>query len=232
MFRAITVHEAYKKMIRDVLYEWEYQSNPRGLNTKEILNYQIKILKPILEPIVTSDEKRNSVLSDYTKKELDWYLSGNREADSAPAKFWQSIADSDGNINSNYGDLILFDKSENGVTPYRWALDCLKQDMFSRKAMMRYNKSKHCDPESKDFVCTLGQTFHIRDDKLHSSVTMRSSDIFTGVPYDLPWFIFLQEKMLKDLKPVYSDLEMGSMTFFTHSLHAYERNWKRLEGMI
>ena len=232
MLRELDISDAYQTMLEYVYNDPQFESSPRGMKTREILNFTIEIIRPSSEPIVTGDQSRNNIISNYTAKEFDWYLSGSRKADTAPAKFWQTIADEDGNINSNYGDLVLYDKSENGVTPFEWAYNCLVADKDTRKAVARYNKSKHCLGESLDFVCTLSQTFHIRDNKLYSSVNMRSSDVFTGVPYDLPWFSFIQERMLKCLKDKYPELKMGSMFFHTHSLHMYERNAEAIERMI
>ena len=232
MFKALDVHEAYKKMLRDVFYEYEYESNPRGMNTREILDYQIRILKPKSEAIITSDTKRNKIIKNYTEKELQWYITGDRRAESAPTKFWLTIADDDGLINSNYGHLALYDDSENGISPYAWAFNCLEEDKDSRKAIIRFNKPKHCLNNSKDFVCTMYLIFHIRDNKLNASVKMRSADLFTGPVYDLPWFIYLQESLYKDLKEVYNDLEMGYFTFNADSLHLYERNFDKIEDMI
>ena len=227
-----TTSDAYQTMLEWVFHDPQFESSPRGMKTREILNFAIEIRKPSSDPIVTGDESRNKIIANYTAKEFEWYLSGCRKAVTAPAKFWQTIADEDGNVNSNYGHLVLKDESENGKTPFQWALDCLLADKDSRKAVVRYNKSKHCIGESKDFVCTLSQTFHIRDNKLYSGVVMRSSDLFTGIPYDLPWFSYIQEKMLNCLKMKYEKLEMGSMHFHTHSLHMYERNAEAIERMI
>ena len=196
MFIEKTTSDAYQTMLDWAINHPQFESSPRGIKTREILNFAIEIKKPSSNPIVTGDKSRNKVIANYTAKEFDWYLSGSRKAEEAPAKFWQTIADEEGNVNSNYGDLVLYDESENGKTPYRWALHCLLYDKDSRKAVIRYNKPKHCLHENKDFVCTLSQTFHIRDNKLYSCVVMRSSDVFTGVPYDIPWFSYIMEKMI------------------------------------
>ena len=232
MLHELDTTEAYQTMLTYVLNEPEFESSPRGMKTREILNLSVKILNPSSDPITTADEKRNIIIANYTKKEFDWYLSGNRKAESAPTKFWQTIADEEGNVNSNYGDLVLYDKSENGMTPFEWTKRCLVSDKDSRKAIMRFNKPKHCLGESKDFVCTMYMVFHIRNNELHAIARMRSADLFTGPVYDLPWFCYLQEKMLKELKPVYNDLKMGTLVFSADSLHIYERNFEQVEGMI
>ena len=232
MIQERTTSDAYKLMLDYVYNDPQFKSSPRGMKTREILNFTIEIIRPSSEPIVTGDQSRNSIIANYTAKEFDWYLSGCRKAATAPAKFWQTIADEDGNVNSNYGHLVLKDPSENGKTPFEWARNCLVADKDSRKAIMRFNKPKHCLGESLDFVCTMYMNFHIRDNKLYASARMRSADLFTGPVYDLPWFCYLQERMLESLKEIYPELTMGTLLFSADSLHIYERNFDKIERMI
>lgn len=67
--------------------------------------------------------------------------------------------------------------------------------------------------------------FIIRDNRLHLTVTMRSNDMWYGVPYDFAFFMFVQELMLSRLRDAYPSLAMGSYVHFVGSLHVYERNW-------
>ena len=160
MFIEKTTSDAYQTMLDWAINHPQFESSPRGIKTREILNFAIEIKKPSSNPIVTGDKSRNKVIANYTAKEFDWYLSGSRKAEEAPAKFWQTIADEEGNVNSNYGDLVLYDESENGKTPYRWALHCLLYDKDSRKAVIRYNKPKHCLHETdKEPESTFGKLF-------------------------------------------------------------------------
>ena len=224
---------AYLTMLHDVYHQYEHISAPRGMEIREILNYQITIESPDAGAIKTNDHDRNKIIKSYTKREIDWYKSGDRAATSAPTKFWQTIADKDGNINSNYGDLALFDESEGlGMTPYEWAFVSLVQDKDSRQAILRYNKPKHAMPGTKDFVCTMYQNFHIRDNQLHSTVRMRSADLFTGPVYDIPWFSYVMLEMVRDLRKVYPGLNCGNLTFSADSLHIYQRDFDKIEKMI
>ena len=229
-----TTSEAYLKMLKEVLVNPDYTSAPRGMKILEKLNFQITIIEPTSDPIKTFDKDRNKVIESYTKKELEWYDSGLITAESAPSPFWKTIADHDGNVNSNYGFLAMQDPSENNgwKTPYEWAFASLVLDKDSRQAILRYNKPKHAVHGNKDFVCTMYQNFHIRDNKLHTTVRMRSADLFTGPVYDIPWFVTVQERMLIDLRVMYPDLEMGSLCFSADSLHIYEKNVSNIDKML
>jgi thymidylate synthase len=238
-----TTSQAYLGIMSEVLYNPEYISSPRGMKCLEILDMQYRVLQPDSKPIVTCDEERNLVIADYTVKELEWYLSGNMNADSAPSAFWKKLANPDGTINSNYGYLVLHDNSEGCRyesdypfevyrTPYEWALETLKKDKDSRQAIIRYNKPEHAWMGTKDFCCTLNAVIHIRENKLHMSVDQRSGDANFGLVYDIPWHCWLQDKIITDLKSTYPELQKGSFTHLVHSFHIYERDIERIKKML
>jgi thymidylate synthase len=108
-----TVHEAYLETMRDVYYNYEYTSEPRGQRVREKLNYSFTITKPTIDPIVTKDAERNIVIASYSQKEFDLYDSGsNRVEDFMKAsKFWGKLANPDGTVNSAYGYLIWKNRS-------------------------------------------------------------------------------------------------------------------------
>lgn len=243
MAAVINVDDAYYKMLHDVLHNSEFQCAPRGQEIREILDYRIEILYPTTKTIATEDEERNKVIADYTYKEMLWYKSGDNSVESAKkiSKFWGQLANPDGTINSNYGHLVLYDKSEGdsrfedqneGRTPFEFAKDALIRDMDTRQAVMRFNKPKHGFKGNKDFVCTMYGIFHIRNNRLYLSMKQRSADLFYGVVYDIPFFVYLQEKMLKELQVQYPDLEMGTYKHNFDSLHIYERNFEAVSKML
>jgi len=229
---AKNISDAYSQLLWLVYNHYDYKVKPRGMPVREKLNVQITIDNPNSDPIITNDIDRNRIIKHYTRKELDWYLNGDTKADGAPSKFWKTIANDDGKINSNYGHITLKDHSEFNTTPYYFALKTIKKDKDSRQAICRYNKAKHAKLNSKDFVCTMYQNFHIREDKLHSTVRMRSADLFTGPVYDLPWFSYLMEKMQWDLGHTYPKLRIGTLTFSADSLHIYEKDTDSILKMI
>ena len=85
---------------------------------------------------------------------------------------------------------------------------------------------------NKDVPCTFIQMFHIRDNKLHTTVEMRSNDVIKGTTYDIPSFILFQRLMLLRLREVYPDLEMGTYTHFANSLHLYSSDFELVEKRL
>jgi thymidylate synthase len=62
------------------------------------------------------------------------------------------------------------------------------------------NQTNHKVETSKDFPCTIGMQFFVRKNYLCCSVSSRSTDIYTGLPYDMGFFAFVTELIYKDLK--------------------------------
>ena len=73
--------------------------------------------------------------------------------------------------------LFLILHLNDGRSQFDWAFDCLKNDKDSRQAFMRYNNTNHQFDKVKDLPCTFIQIFHIRNNKLDSTIMMRSNDI-------------------------------------------------------
>lgn len=252
-----TIHDAYLGSLADVLHNPDYIASPRGQTTREKLNYQFTVLYPKVEPIVTCDADRNAVIESYTAKEVALYDSCSNSAEDfgKASKFWLSLANPDGTVNSAYGYLIWKNKSHGSSfekqmvdapeygpnvkkevpmmrTPWEWAKACLLKDKDSRQAILRFSLPEHQWLQNKDQTCTLNGIFMIRENKLHLAVTMRSNDLTLGLVYDLPWFVSLMYKMREELLPTYPELTIGSYTHSVHSLHIYERDLDKILKML
>lgn len=232
--------EAYREVLKEVWTKFEYETSPRGLPIRELVDYQFKVLNPTSAPIVTADVERNKVIADYTAKEVELYNSGSdKVADFAKAsKFWEKLANPDGTINSAYGFLIWKNYSctsrfsGDAKTPWEWSRDSLLQDKNTRQAIMRFSLPEHQWMGNKDQTCTMHGNWLIRNNKLNLSIIMRSQDMVKGAVYDWPWFCSLIDKMLVELKPVYPELEKGTYTHFVHSIHAYTKDEETILKMI
>jgi hypothetical protein len=231
-----TTSEAYQQLLKDLLYNFEYESAPRGLRIREILDYSFGVLEPTADPIVTADPERNIKLASYLEKEKALYNSMTNSAAEfgIAASLWKKIQNPDGTINSAYGKLIWSDKicgneayepSEPFRTPWEWAKHSLIKDPDTRQAIMHFNRPEHCWNSNKDLVCTLNAQFFIRRNQLHLSVRMRSNDCHRGTPYDVPWFCGLIHQMVDELRPTYPELLVGHYHHHAGSMHIYESNW-------
>ena len=243
-----SIHEAYLGTLRDVYFNYDFRSAPRGLPVREKLDYKFEVLNPVNETIITQDPERNKVIEEYTKKETELYNACTNDVKefSKASKFWEKLANPDGTVNSAYGYLIWANKSHGNLlyekdlveaipkwrTPWEWCLESLKADKDTRQAILRFSLPEHAYKGVKDFTCTMHANFLIRDDKLHLSVVMRSNDLMLGLVYDLPWFVSLMDKMIDELKDTYPALQKGKYSHIVHSMHIYEKDEQKILKMI
>jgi thymidylate synthase len=179
----------------------------------------------------TADEDAifGTVNADYVQRELDWYTSmslcvndipgGKQEAN--PPVIWTTVSDSNGMINSNYGWCIW---SEDNNSQYDHALQELKSNPESRRAVMIYTRPTMWDDYNRDgmsdFMCTNAVQYMIRDNKLNCVVQMRSNDAIFGYKNDKAWQQHVLDKMANQL-----DIEPGEIIWQVGSLHIYERHF-------
>lgn len=230
MIMGNTFASVYERAMQMLFENPEHKSKPRGLAVHECLNVGLYIDDPSSN-LFKYDDKNLTLPTGYVKKEMCLYLSASNDSNdfSKASNFWDKIKTSDGKINSAYGNLIFNPSLLDGRSQFDWAFDSLKNDKDSRQSFMRYNNTCHQYDGNKDVPCTFIQCFHIRDNKLHTTVEMRSNDLIKGTTYDIPSFILFQRLMLLRLREVYPDLKMGSYTHFANSLHLYSTDFKLVE---
>lgn len=232
-----TFSEVYEKAMDVLLNHPDYKTKPRGLDIHECLNVGLRIEDPA-QNLFKYNDKSLTLPTGYVKKEMCLYLMATDDAKlfSKASGFWSNIKTKKGTINSAYGNLIFNSSLKDGRSQFDWAFDSLKNDRDSRQSFMRFNNTCHQYDGNKDVPCTFIMSFHIRDNKLHATVYMRSNDIIKGTTYDIPSFILFQRLMLLRLREVYPDLELGFYEHFANSLHLYSTDFelveKRLQNQI
>lgn len=219
----------YSNIIEDLHYQPECTSTSRkGEKLYELIYPQINLLNPY-----NCFATCRGMSFKYLKGELDFYISGSPYLKDIVkhSKFWSKVTDDERTINSNYGKLLLHDRNYHNYTQFEYAKDMLIQNKESKKAVMTIY-SKENAHKSNDNPCTMFLQFLIREDHLHLFVNMRSSDIWYGMPYDIPFFVYIQFKMLKELRRTYKELEVGIYNHRSGSLHMYDRNKKQIEKVF
>lgn len=197
---------------------------PRGLKIRELRDFQISIDPRY--PFMGFPARNYDV--GYFKKEMLWKLGANRMDDSIKqhAKMWESVQNPDGSFNSNYGHYWF------GPQMGFWNVVMeLIRDKDSRQAVIPMLSKDHMTPETIDKVCTTGVGFHIRNDELHMSVQMRSSDQIFGLGTDIPTFSFLYRLVLAVLQDHY-DIYEGKISITAMSSHIYERHFPMVRQIL
>ncbi len=148
----------------------------------------------------------------YLCRELVAYFNGSLSVSDGlcmASRFWETIADSNGMINSNYGYYVFHQRTDDGTTQYQWMLDRLLDNPETRRAVININGVSH-KSDTRDFPCTLALQFFVMNNHVCCEVASRSTDIITGLPYDMGFFSLLTELVWCDLREQkYPNLELG-----------------------
>ena len=126
-------------------------------------------------------------------------------------------------VNSNYG-WCIHDKF--GFDQWNMVKRILLIDHDSRQAILHIKEARNIvESPTKDLNCTISLQFILRNNKLDLITTMRSNDIWLGLPYDVFNFTCMQIQMAMEL-----GVEIGIYHHNVGSLHMYEKDYLRLVG--
>lgn len=219
----------FLKTVEDVKNEFveklnagEFIIDKSGVKTVEIIGAQFLADQEIIFGVENKD---------YIERELAWYKSKSLFVKDIPGKtpaIWESVASSEGKINSNYGWCIYH---EDNFNQFENVLKELKKNPYSRRALMIYTRpSMHYDYNvngMSDFMCTNTVQYLIREGKLVSIVNMRSNDAVFGYKNDYAWQKYVADELAKRL-----NIEAGDILWNVGSLHVYERHFKLINKEI
>ena len=203
-----TANEAY-----EYLHDAIIQNGVDFDNTKALFNVGFYITNPLANEI--TNKERNWKL-DYAQAEWQWYLSGNRNISELGKiygkipEIWKRMADSKGDVNSNYGWQWL----RNNQIYY--VINKLKEKHNTRHAAISIYDCKEHSTYEQDTPCTYAVQFTILHDKLDMCVVMRSNDLWYGFCNDQYCFSELQKMIAHEV-----GVEVGVYYHFAHNMHLY-----------
>jgi thymidylate synthase len=82
--------------------------------------------------------------------------------------------------------------TELNETQLDWVRKCFVENRDTRKALISINGIEH-KTDTKDFPCTVGMQFFLRGNVMNCEVASRSTDVITGLPYDMGYFSLVNE---------------------------------------
>ena len=206
----------------------------------ELFSEVVKNLQPVNDDIMVAEiVNANLCLKDptyntmcecnrkmpirYAIGELLWYNSRNTTVKSIEpfSKFWNKIAEPDGTVNSNYG-YCIHDKF--GFDQLDMVKELLQREPNTRQAIIHIKEPRNIiDNPTKDLNCTMTLQFILRNNKLDMITTMRSNDVWLGLPYDVFNFTCIQIQMAMEL-----NVDIGVYYHNVGSLHLYKKDVNKL----
>lgn len=218
MFRS--ADEMFTAAIASVML-YGHQSDSRVGASREVIAWQGRLLYPRNNFVFNTRRKLSPY---YAAGELCWYLNGRDDV-----AFMTRFAPS-------YKKYASKDEHgreyANGAYGTRWAvqwnslLSTLRKPE-SRQAVLSCWNPGHPNNDlllaacgtMPDIPCTLTLQFLLRYGRLHLVVTMRSNDVWLGMPYDIFCFTTLQCLIAAEL-----GVDVGEYVHQVGSLHIYEKH--------
>lgn len=154
-----------------------------------------------------------------------WNLRGDRDVNALAyyIPFWKKLTKSDEIKGSCYG----YKTFSSEINQWEKVTDLLRNEPTSRRAVISiFSHEDLLTNKNPDVSCTLSIQFLIRDSQLDCITTMRSNDLIWGLPYDIFYFTFLQEKMANEL-----EIPIGKYFHQAASLHIYKRHFSLAEEL-
>jgi len=152
--------------------------------------------------------------------------------DSAVLNFFnRDLSDYSGKGPEFYGAYGQRLRQQHGMDQLELAFHALKANATSRQVVLQIwdaetdLPNQNGQPRNADIPCNTQSMLRIQGGKLHWLQTMRSNDLFRGLPYNLVQFTTLQEVVAGWL-----GLELGTYTHVVNSLHFYHSDKEKLEA--
>ena len=209
------MNEQWLAKLQEIIDKGEI-SQPRGMLIKEILNSHTEV--DMKYPILSIPERNLGYKFMFRES---WYiLDGRNDVESIKdySKIISTFSNNGIFFDGSYGVKVLDQLS--------YIVDTLMQDIDTRQAVLTIWRPN--PRPSKDIPCTISIQWLIRNNKIYCIDTMRSSDIWLGVPYDVHNFTMITGFIMLMLREKgINNLELGKLYLNAGSQHLYDNNWEK-----
>lgn len=201
-------------------------TDSRNGRTTELLHVTITVEDPRQRWVFA----RQPVISPaFALAEAIWIIAGRN--DSSVLNFFnQDLHKYAGDGPTFYGAYGHRLRHQHGFDQLETAIQALSTNSTSRQIVLQIwdpktdLPGKNGQPRSPDVPCNTQAFLRVQNGKLHWLQTMRSNDIFRGLPYNFVQFTTLHEVMAGWL-----GLELGNYTHVVSCLHLYHSDLCNLE---
>jgi len=189
----------------------------KGINS-EIFGVLLKLNNPRAR--LSRTETRGKPFS--ALGELFWYLSEDNKLDFIQyyIKKYDDSSDDGITVHGGYGPRLY--RMHGKYNQIEKVIDLLSTNSYSRKAVIQLFDASDLEKKYKDIPCTCTLQFVVRKNKLHMFSTMRSNDVFLGLPHDIFCFTMIQEIVARSL-----GIDLGPYSHAVGSMHLYKRHKER-----
>lgn len=158
--------------------------------------------------------------------ELAWYLAGSKDLNfiSHYIPMYAKSSDDGRTVYGGYGPRLMGAGRRNQL---QTVIQILGDKSSSRQAVVQLFDAKDILKPRKDIPCTCTLQFLVRKQRLHMFTSMRSNDVYLGLPHDVFAFTMIQEIVARSLR-----CEIGEYKHYVTSLHLYEENFEGAKAYV
>lgn len=221
-------NEDYRKTL-EIAINSDIEQNQRTEENIKVIEYPVNMVINLKDRIVPTIGIRKTHPKS-AAAEIAWFLQGTQDPAfiQKHAPFWDKFVETV-SIGGQDKEVI---KSSYG---YRWrthfgrdqigdAIKALQTDSTNRRIYISAWDSQEDGLMTKDQLnvpCPVGFNLTIVNGRLNSSITLRSSDLFVGLPYDVMGHAYLMDAIATTL-----NVELGYMGVALNHAHLYEAHWE------
>jgi len=210
----------YQAHLKDVAFHG-HKIKGRNGDTRQLIGTQIQANLSEGFPIITA----RRVFPKTMAIETQWMLEGRTNINwlnNKGVKIWDKWADEYGELGPVYGKQLI---DFNGINQIRNLIRDIKKDKNSRRHLITYwnpndLKKMALPPCHHSFQVLITDTVNI-------VVTMRSLDMFIGLPYDMGMYAIICSAIAKEL-----DMGAGKVIINAASAHIYTTHMNLIEQYL
>jgi thymidylate synthase len=201
----------------------------RDQETKELQTFVLKIYHPD-QRVICTPHRNNNIFAAIA--ETLWVLSGRNDIEFL-SKYLPRAADfSDDGLTwrAGYGArLRRFAEPVHNIDQIRENVDLLIEDNTTRRAVMSiFDPVEDFVRGSKDIPCNNWIHSMIRDEKLHTTVAVRSNDVIWG----MSGINLFEWSVIMGLFAACTDTKIGELCYLADSCHIYDRHYDRAKKIV
>lgn len=214
-----SANNSWLKLLNKLISFGQYYKSRNG-DVRELPSAQIVV--NMNYPLITIPTRKLNYR--FMLAETLWMLKGQNDVETVAKynKKMHTYSDDGITLSGAYGPEIM--------KQFSYVVNTLFLSDHTRQATLTIWKQ---NPEpSKDIPCTLAMTFIIRDNSLQAHVSMRSSDVWLGLPYDIFCFSMIARIICASLNKhrkykagaeKITPYELGNLYITAASSHLYEQ---------
>lgn len=231
-----TVDDLFYVLLRQLAQSGRINSSRNG-PMREIWGAAIGLSDPDKNFVTHSSRNLSPV---HASAELLYYLSGSHDVSmmSHYTPSYVQYAEADGNDWAAYGHRIETNvkvmgenKEPFSVNQLELVMSMLQRDPDSRQAVVTlwapHDLFNAAESLTKSVPCTVSWQFLIRAGALHMIASMRSNDLWLGLPYDVYVFTTIQRLIASQL-----GVALGTYAHFVGSLHLYDKDIEKAAKLL